>query len=295
LTDTTFTSASTTRRAVMFMVLAVFSFTALDALAKGLVAQYPTIEVIWARFIGQLFFVLIYLRHRLQSALITRFPMWHVARSATQLGATGFFFASLNYMGLAEATALAEIGPVLITLGAGLFLGERLGRHRIISVLVALAGALIVIRPGSGVFSLTALLPIICAVSYAANILLTRLVGSRESHWAAMFYAAVFGTVLCSMALPFYWQPIAWDDVPAFIALGASGAVAQLFIIRAYSLAEASAIAPYGYLDIVFASFWSIVVFATWPDFYTVAGALVIAAAGLYVWRQEMTAPSRPV
>ncbi|MEO7380921.1 MAG: DMT family transporter [Paracoccaceae bacterium] len=284
-------SAHSTRRAVVFMVLAVFSFTLLDALAKGLVANYPTIEVIWARFIGQLFFVLIYLRRRIGAAMVTRFPAWHVARSVTQLGATGFFFASLNFMGLAEATALAEIGPVLITVGAGLFLGEKLGRSRLISVFVALIGALIVIRPGAGVFSPTALLPIVCAVSYAANILLTRLVGSRESHWAAMFYAAIFGTILCSVVLPFYWQPIALGDLPAFIALGASGAVAQLFIIRAYSLAEASAIAPFGYLDIVFASVWSIVIFAEYPDSFTIVGALVIAAAGLYVWRQEMVAP----
>jgi drug/metabolite transporter (DMT)-like permease len=281
------------RRAILFMALGVFSFTALDALAKGLVATYPTIEVIWARFIGQLVFVMLFLGRRIGPALVTRFPAWHVARAVTQLVATGFFFASLNFMGLAEATALAAIGPVLITLGAGLFLGERLGLPRIVSVFVALAGALIIIRPGLGVFDAAALLPIVCAVGYAANMLLTRHIGSRESPWTAMLYSAVFGTILCSLVLPFSWHPIAPADLPAFVLLAATGALAQLFIIKAYSLAEASVIAPFGYLDIVFASFWGILVFAEYPDGYTILGALVIAAAGLYVWRQEMTAPKQ--
>lgn len=125
--------------------------------------------------------------------------------------------------------------------------------------------------------------------------LLTRLVGSRESPWAAMIYAALFGSILSSLIVPFYWVPIATADLPTFALLGALGATAQLFIIRVYSLAEAAAIVPFGYLDIVFAGLWSIVIFAEFPDRFTIFGALVIAAAGLYVWRQEMTAPSPAV
>jgi drug/metabolite transporter (DMT)-like permease len=93
--------------------------------------------------------------------------------------------------------------------------------------------------------------------------------------------------ILTSLVLPFYWQPIALIDIPVFLLLGGLGAIAQLFIIRAYSLAEAGAMAPFGYLDMVFALIWSITVFGAYPDGFTLLGALVIAAAGLYVWRQE--------
>ncbi len=285
----------TTRNGIVFMALAVFAFTAMDAVAKGLIAHYPTVEVIWARFVGHLALVLLYLGRRIAPALKTRLPWWHLARSLTQLGATAFFFASLNFIGLAEATALADISPILITLGAALFLREQLTPQRLIGVCGALTGALIVIRPGMGVFSPAALLPLACAICYAGNMLLTRLVGSRESPWAAMIYAAFFGSILCSLVVPFYWVPIAAIDLPAFALLGALGAIAQLFIIRAYSLTEAAVLAPFGYLDIVFASLWSIMVFAEFPDRYTMFGALVIAAAGLYVWRQEKTAPSPAV
>lgn len=276
-----------TRKGVLFLTMGIFCFTAMDALAKYLVAYYPTAEVVWARFIGHFVCVALYLGPRFVPSLKTTMPWWHLARSATQLGATVFFFLSLNYIGLAEATALAAIAPLLITLGAALFLGEALGLHRIIGVVAAMVGALIVTRPGSGVFTLAALLPMICAFCYASNMLLTRLVGSRETPWAAMIYAAAFGMILTTAVLPFYWQPIALMDLPAFLALGATGALAQLFIIRAFSMAEAGALAPFGYLDMVFATIWSIAVFASWPDLFTLLGALVIAAAGLYVWWQE--------
>ncbi|MBC7675686.1 MAG: DMT family transporter, partial [Rhodoferax sp.] len=198
---------------------------------------------------------------------------------------------SLNYIGLAEATALAAISPVLITLGASLFLGEPLGRARIIGVGLAMVGALIVIRPGLGVFTTAALLPLACAVFYAANMLLTRLVGRRETPWASMIYASGAGMLLFSLILPWYWQPIALQHIPMFLILGALGAAAQLLIIRAYSIAEAGAMAPFGYLDIVFATLWSVGAFGVFPDSYTLIGALVIACAGLYVWQQEAGRP----
>ena len=280
-------SSAGNRRGILYLAAAIFAFTAMDALAKHLVGIYPTAQVVWARNAGQLIFVVLYLRKRLSEAIVTRMPGWHLARSISQLGATSLFFVSLNYMGLAEATALADINPVLITLGAALFLGERLGRTRIIGVALAALGALIVIRPGLGVFTLAAILPLLCAVSYAANMLLTRHVGQRESPWAAMFYAALFGAIVTSALLPFNFRPIPLGDLGLFALLALLGSIAQLSTIRAYSLTEAAALAPFGYLDMVFATLWSITVFGAWPDSPTLIGALVIALAGLYVWRSE--------
>ena len=284
-------TAAATSKGIVFLALAIFCFTAMDALAKHLVAIYPTVEVVWARNVGQLAFVLMYLGPRLKQAVKTRLPGWHFLRSLTQLGATAFFFVSLNSIGLAEATALADINPILITLGAALFLGEKMSPARIVGVVVAAIGALIVIRPGMGVFSAAAVLPLLCAVCYAGNMLLTRHVGSQESPWASMFYAAAFGSIVTSAILPFSWQAIPLADLPLFAVLAGLGAIAQLLTIRAYSMAEAAALAPFGYLDMVFAIVWSIVAFSSWPDHFTLLGALVIALAGLYVWRQERMAP----
>ncbi len=281
-------------RGVALMVLAILFFTAMDATAKGLIQRYPAPQVIWVRFAGQLALVLIILRHHLGPVLRTRFPVLHFWRSASQFGATTFFFLSLPYIGLAEATAIADINPVLITLGAALFLGERLGRRRIAGVVVALIGALIVIRPGAGVFSWSAILPLCCALSYATSALLTRRIGAQESVWASMVYAALFGTIVAGVALPFFWQPIAAVDLWQFVLIACLGTVAQLCIIRSFSITEAGIVAPFAYLGIVFATFWGAVLYDQWPDRWTVIGALVIVGAGLYVWHRETLASRTP-
>ncbi len=288
------TKAASASRGILLMLLGIIIFTSMDALVKGMVAVYPTPQVIWARFAGQLTVVLLILGPRAFQLARTRFPMLHVARSATQFGATTFFFVALNYIGLAEATALTDINPVLITLGAAVFLGERLGLPRIIGVLLAMTGAMIVIRPGAEVFSLAALLPLGAAVCYSANALITRHVGSQESPWASMIWAAMFGTILSSFALPLVWQPIATADLWKFALIGVIGAAAQLCVIRSFSMTEASVVAPFAYTGILFAGLWGIGLYGEYPDGWTIVGAVVIVVAGLYVWAHEAKTARRP-
>ena len=101
---------SSVTRGVALMILAIFLFTAMDATAKGLIQRYPAPQVIWVRFAGQLLLVLLILRHQLGPVLRTRFPVLHFWRSASQFGATTFFFLSLPFIGLAEATARCGSG-----------------------------------------------------------------------------------------------------------------------------------------------------------------------------------------
>ncbi len=274
-------------RGVALMILAIFLFTAMDATAKGLIESYPAPQVIWVRFAGQLALVLVILNLRLGPVLRTRFPVLHIWRSMSQFGATAFFFLSLPHIGLAEATAIGDLNPVLITLGAALFLGEKLGPRRIAGVAVALIGALIVIRPGAGVFTWWALMPMLCAISYATSALLTRKIGAQESVWASMVYASLFGTIVAGVAMPFLWEPVATQDLWKFGLIACLGTGAQLCIIRSFSITEASVVAPFAYLGIVFATVWGAVLYDQWPDRWTVIGALVIVGAGLYVWHRE--------
>jgi drug/metabolite transporter (DMT)-like permease len=284
---------SAVTRGVLLMILAILLFTAMDATAKGLIERYPAPQVIWARFAGQLLIVLILLNRRTGPLLRTRYPGLHMVRSTCQFAATGLFFLSLGHIGLAEATALTDINPVLITLGAALFLGERLGPRRIAGVVAALIGALIIIRPGAGVFSPWALLPLGAAIAYTGNALLTRHIGAREPVWTSLLHASIFGTLLGSLALPFVWVPITGPDLALFALVGLLGTGAQLCIIRSFSMTEAAVVAPFAYLGIVFATGWGIVLYDQWPDHWTMIGALVIVVAGLYVWHRE-TQASRP-
>ena len=295
-------SPSQVTRGVALMITAILLFSTMDAVAKGLIQRYPAPQVIWTRFFGQFLLVLVILgpgffRPRLPSlgtVLRTRFPVLHFWRSASQLGATSFFFLSLPHIGLAEATAIADTNPVLITLGAALFLGEKLGPRRVAGVVAALIGALIVIRPGAGIFTWWALMPVGCALSYATSALLTRKIGAQESVWASMVYAALFGTIAAGAVLPFVWEPVAAADIWKFVLIGCLGTGAQLCIIRSFSITEAGIVAPFSYLGIIFATFWGAVLFGQWPDRWTVVGALVIVGAGLYVWHRENRATRAP-
>jgi drug/metabolite transporter (DMT)-like permease len=137
------------------------------------------------------------------------------------------------------------------------------------------------------VLTLPALLPIGAAICYAGSALITRRVGPFETPWTAMLYTAGFGVLASGVTLPFLWVDIPPADLWRFAALGVLGTVAQLCIIRSFSLAEAAAVAPFAYAGILFAIGWGIVLYGDYPDPATLLGALVIVSAGLYVWHRE--------
>jgi drug/metabolite transporter (DMT)-like permease len=191
---------------------------------------------------------------------------------------------------LAEATAIMDISPVLITLGAVLFLGERIGIRRVFGIIGALIGALIVIRPGSDVFSVYALFPLGAAICYSGYNIITRFVGAREDPWTSLFYTALFGALVFSAVVPFYWQPLSIVSLTLMIVLSCLATLAQWLLIKALSLGEASLLAPVGYIALIFATLWGYLLFGDLPDQWTVIGAMVIVASGVYVWYRERSA-----
>ena len=274
-------------RAILSMISAIFCFSIMDVSVKVLAPNVGVLPALWARYAGQMLLVFILVLPRLKSVVRTRYPTLQFLRSILLMSATIFFFISLSLMPLTSAAALMSVNPVLITLGAALFLGETLGMRRITGIAVAMVGAMIVIRPGSDVFSLTALLPLAAAACYSGYALLTRRVGSDEDVWTSLFYTGLVGTVFLSLAVPFQWQS---PDIPGLmlmILIALAGTLGKLALIRAFSQGEAAMLAPYSYSGLAFAAFWGFVFFAEIPDFWTVFGSVVIVGAGLYVWYRE--------
>lgn len=278
--------AGNTQLGILLVCAAVLTFTLMDATAKHLTQTYHPGLVVWARFAGNMLVVGLLFGRRFRSTLRSVAPRIQFGRALTQLMSVGLFFTSLSYIGLAEATAIMDVNPVLITLMAALFLGERIGPRRAAGIAVALVGAMIVIRPGAGVLHPAAILPLIGAFSYAAGAILTRM-ARADSTATSVLWSATIGTVVTTATLPFFWQPIAPGDLWAFALLGLFGTVAQALIIRAFAVAEASAIAPFGYTGLVWAGLWGWLFWGMIPDAWTIAGAALIVAAGLYVWARE--------
>ena len=285
--DATSKAPSMQGRAILMMIGAVFCFTLMDACVKAVAPQVGVIPALWARYAGQMLIVFILILPNLKTVARTEFPGLQLARSILLMCATGFFFWGISLIRLSDAAALMAVNPVLITLGAALFLGEKLGYRRLAGIFTALLGAAIIIRPGSDIFSPAALLPLCAALSYSGYALLTRLVGHREDVWTSLFYTGLVGTVILTLAVPFAWQT---PDSTALIFMfltAAFGTTGQLLLIRALSLGEAGMLAPYAYCGLIFAATWGVLFFQEWPDVWTVFGALVIAAAGIYVWHRE--------
>lgn len=277
-------------RAILLTVAAIFCFGLMDVAVKTVSPMTGTIPALWARYAGQMVIVVILVAPRLCSVVRSVHPKMQIARSILLMLATLFFFLALARIGLAEATAMISMNPLFITLGAALFLGEALGPRRIFAILLALVGAMLVIRPGSDVFQPAALLPLISALCFAGYTLITRRLGPREDVWTSLFYTGLVGSVILTAIVPFHIPTLTPTSIALLMFIGAIGTAGQLMLIRALSQAEAGLLAPFNYTGLVFAVLWGFILFNEVPDALTLIGALVIAGAGIYVWHRETRA-----
>ena len=265
----------------------------MDATAKTLMARYDPIQVVWARYAGMMAVVALVLAPRLGPLLRTRHIGLQLLRSAFLFAATYTFFTAISRMDIAAATAVMQVHPMLLMLGAAIVLREGLGPRRILGIVAALTGALIVIRPGSEVFTPAALLPLLAGLFYASYALATRFLGRDEPIMTSFLYTAIIGTLVASaMTVPVWQAPLAWDWA-MFLLLGVIGATGQFLLIRSLTIAEAGAVAPFSYAGVIFATCWGYFAFDEFPDALSLLGALVIVGAGVYVWYRETRA--RPV
>jgi drug/metabolite transporter (DMT)-like permease len=272
---------------ILLMIGAIFCFASMDATAKYLMKEIGPAQTIWARYTVQAILVTVLILPKINIYGKTKYPKLQFLRSVALMMATTLFFFAFSKLGLAEASAIFNISPVLITLGAFLFLREQIGPRRVIGIVVSLLGALIIIRPGSGVFTVYALLPLGAAIFYSTYSLATRFVGTNESPWTSLFYSAIFGAICYSIYIVFHWNPMSSNALLLTIIIGLFGTAGHMCLIKALTLGEASLVAPFIYTNLLFTTIWGLVLFGNFPDFWTIAGALIIVAAGVYVWARD--------
>ncbi len=279
--------------AVLLIVLASACFTSVDVTVKHLSQRYPVPLLVWARWGVQTLIMLAVLGPRLRMKLVRtqRLPM-QLVRGAVLVASGTCFFTSLKFLPLAEATALNFSAPILVTLMAGWFLGEHLTRPRWAFVVVGFIGMLLIVRPGTEVLHPAALLALAAAALYATFQILTRKLAG-EDLMVLLFFPSLVGTVLTSVAVPFFhyeaWYPI--SDVLLFFGIGIMGFVGHLLFIKAFQVASASAIAPFTYSQLVWSTLAGWLVFGTFPDSWTLSGIVVIAGSGVVLtWYERRRA-----
>ena len=272
---------------ILWMALGVFLIGLWEMVSKLLVADYSALQIMGVRVVIHFLIIAAFLNVRLPRAMKTPRLGLQLTRAALSFAAGLLITLGLRYLPLADSTAIIFLEPILVVALAGPVLAERIGWRRWMGVLGGFAGALLIARPGSGVFGWAALFPIAGAFCYASFQLASRSLGKSESDASNMFYASSMGPVAAILILPFIWEPIALGDLWHFAVIGVLSAAILYCFIRAFAQAPASTLSPFIYTLMIWATVFGFVVFGDLPDLWTLAGATVIVTAGLYIWHRE--------
>ena len=262
----------------------------LNASAKYLSRDYAIPEIVWARYAGHFFYMLIaFAPRRGIRLLITARPVMQLLRSTLLFASTAIYFTAVSYVPLPTAAAISFTGPFIVTMLAPAVLGEAVGLRRWTSVIVGFIGALVIVRSGMNAGHMeanhwAAFLVFGSATTSALYQLFTRNLAAHDAAETSITYIALAGFVLASAILPFYWKtPANLRDALLFIGLGVFGGFGHYFIVRAYELAPAPVVTPFNYGQLLGAAILGYVVFGEFPDVWTWTGAAIIVGSGIYM------------
>jgi len=282
-------------RGILMIMAAVLFIAGQEAVAKLLTSQgMPLSQVIWARYASHMLVMLAVMlpRHGLSCFRSNR-PGAQIGRSMLLLADTVLYFWGLTLLSLVEVTAIVFIAPILVVVLSWPLLGEKLDRAKLLAVAVGFIGVLIVVRPGLGGLSWPALLIVGAAVCIALFNIATRRMKDTDPASVTMLYTAAVGTVAASLWVPFDWMPPTADQWLLMGLIGVLGGIGHGLLVVAHQDAPASTVAPFMYVQILWAVGLGWLVFGTWPDFPTLLGAAVIVAGGIYLLTRERRKAAR--
>lgn len=275
-------------KGIAIILLALFFFSCSDATSKGMTYYISPLQIVWMRYV--LFVALIIpiaLIIKGPSVFRTRNLNWQVVRAVGVFGSALFFTAALQFLPIAESIAVNFVSPIFITALAIPFLGEKIGIRRWTALFIGLLGVFIIVRPGTSAFQAAAIFPILAALSWAFGMIGTRKISTTDDAWTALTYSALIGLLISSFMAPFVWQAPSSHVLILSLANGSLSTCAQLLVIFAYRLAPASVIAPFSYSQLIWSVLFGYAFFSELPDIWTLVGASIIVAAGLYTAHRE--------
>jgi len=280
-------------RGILLMMIAIATFAVMDTIAKYLSRSYPVGNVVWARYAINLLVLSAFLAARGEVRRVrTARPGTQVVRGLMLGASTLLYFTSLTVLPLAEAAAIGFVLPVFVAILAVPMLGERIDMPRIFAIVVGLSGALVVVRPGTALFTVYALLPLAMALCNALYQILTRKIAGIEHPLTSLFYGSLIGTVMSTFLLSAgVAMPVGWLHWVLFLALGVLATIGHFVLIRAFDYAPATLLAPFVYSQLVWVMVFGWFVFGDFPDGWSLAGMAIVVASGLYIAnRQRLTA-----
>lgn len=279
--------ADDVRRGILWVLLSALFAVMTDTASKWLIQSYPLSQVLSVRFSVHFAMVLVLVGRDIPTIFVTsRLPL-QLVRSACLFGATAFFISALKLIPLAEGMAILFLSPVFATALSVPLLGEKVGVRRWAGVVAGFAGAMIVIRPGTGVMGLGAGLAVIGTIMGGLYHLTTRRLSLTDRPLTTVVYTPVVAFVAFGLVAPFVWvspDAAAWAIM---VSMGVFSVLSHYAFIRALQLAPVAVASPLTYTSLIWATLLGYIIFAELPDAWTVLGAAMIAGSGLYIFHRE--------
>ena len=279
------------RLGILLMIITTIVFASQDGLSKYLATEYNVYMVVMIRYWFFAAFVISVSSQKtggIKRVAKTKSPILQIFRSLILVAEMCITILAFTLLGLAETHAIFASYPLIIAMLSGPILGEYVGWRRWLAICVGFIGILIILNPGNGIFSPYALVPLAGAILFALYGLLTRYVGQYDNSSTSFFWTGVVGSIAMTIIGLNYWDPVSKSDWSIMLLLSASGVVGHYLLIKCYEVAEASAVQPFAYLQLLWASMIGIIIFGEQITTNVLIGACIIVGAGLFtLWRER--------
>lgn len=277
---------------IWLMTATAFIFALQDGLSRHLAGEYNVLMIIMIRYWFFASFVIFVAARKaggLRKAVATRQPFVQAFRGVLLALEVCVMVTAFVILGLVESHAVFAVYPLLVAALSGPILGEKVGWRRWGAIGIGFLGVLIILQPGFGVFQPAALIPLLAAFLFAVYGLLTRYVARQDSADVSFFWTGVAGAMTMTLVGIWFWEPMLPGDWVWMGLLCMTSAFSHFLLIRAYEVAEASAVQPFAYLQLPFAAALGVIVFSEALRLNVIIGAAVVVAAGLFtLWRARL-------
>ncbi len=279
------------RLGIMLMIATTFVFAVQDGISRHLAGNYNVLMIVMIRYWFFAAFVITVATRQegsVRAAAATKQPFLQIFRGALLALEICVMVAAFVALGLVESHAIFACYPLLIAALSGPVLGEQVGWRRWVAIGIGFVGVLVILQPGFAVFAPAAVIPLAAALMFALYGLLTRYAARKDSTATSFFWTGTTGAVVMTVIGVWFWEPMTALDWGWMAALCVTGAGGHWLLIKCYEVAEASAVQPFAYLQLVFASAIGIFVMGETLRPNVALGAAIVVGAGLFtLWRSR--------
>jgi len=273
---------------IIFMCFALSLNAVKDGLAKLLEGYYSPLFLVWLHLVFScLILVPIVWAKYGKSILFPRPILLQVVRSMVFVVGISLFYWSLEYIPLADTTSMVFIAPILVTALSPWLLNEKIDFQRVLAIIFGFAGVLIILRPEFSGERIGYMMALSGALGIGLFYIANRKLAKSQPQLVAVTYTAIIGTIFLTPLLPYLFKEPRIQDSLILLSFVSLATIGQILMISAFSLAQASVLAPFQYMQLLSAIVFGLLVFDAFPDIFTLTGASMLIVAGLFITYRE--------